>query len=232
MRQPAVPYLEPVVAAAWWTTGSAALDGGLSTAVLAAGLGVTGALLVALHRRQGWGPRLHGSDRGRLLRTVGITIGLIAGGGAALGYLALGEFVVPLACVLVGIAAMTLAPVLRERVFVAAGGALLVLGAAGALLAFDSAGRSYPVGVVGLTAGALLWLTSAYRGGLLRQLAQRPVRRPSASTGVPDEEPTEPRSYPQPYRPPYSGPPAGPARRGDTRRLPLPGEQDPARRGR
>jgi hypothetical protein len=224
MRQPAVPYLEPVVAAAWWTTGSAALDGGLSTAVLAAGLGVTGGLLVALHRRNGWGPRLHSSDRGRLLRTVGITVGLIAGGGAALGYLSLGELVVPLACVLVGIAAMTLAPVLRERVFVAVGGALLVLGAAGALLALESAGRMYPVGVVGLTAGALLWLTAAHRGGLLRQLAQRPVRRPART----DEGPTEPHPYPRPY----SGPPAGPARRGDTRKLPLPGEQDPARRGR
>src|SRR3954452_11651834 len=228
MRQPAVPYLEPVVAAAWWTTGSAALDGGLSTAVLAAGLGVTGGLLVALHRRQGWGPRLpgrgrgprlHGSDRGRLLRTVGITVGLIAGGGAALGYFALGELVVPLACVLVGIAAMTLAPVLRERVFVAVGGALLVLGAAGALLALESAGRMFPVGVVGLTAGALLWLTSAYRGGLLHRLAQPPVRRPVRT----DEGPPEPHPYPRPY----SGPPAGPARRGDTRKLPLPGEQDP-----
>jgi hypothetical protein len=232
MRQPAVPYLEPVVAAAWWTTGSAALDGGLSTAVLAAGLGVTGGLLVAQHRRQGWGPRLPGSDRGRLLRTVGITLGLIAGGGAALGYFSLGELVVPLACVLVGIAAMTLAPVLGERVLVAAGGALLVLGAAGALLALDSAGRAYPVGVVGLTAGALLWLTSAYRTGLLRHLAERPVRRSSRSEGVPDEEPTRPQPRPQPQQPPYFGPPAGPARRGDTRRLPLPGEQDPARRGR
>jgi hypothetical protein len=228
MRQPAVPYLEPVVAAAWWTTGSVALDGGLSTAVLAAGLGVTGGLLVALHRRTGWGPRLHSGDRGRLLRTVGITIGLIAGGGAALGYFGLGELVVPLAAVLVGVATMSLAGVLRERVFIATGGALLVLGAVGALLALDSAGRMYPVGVVGLTAGALFWLTAAQRGGLLAVLlTARPVRR-----AVPDEEPTEPQ--PRPYAPPrpHSGPPAGPARRGDTRRLPVPGEQETTRRRR
>jgi hypothetical protein len=219
MRQPAVPYLEPVTAAAWWTTGSAALGGGLSTVVLAAGLGVTGGLLVALHRRHGRGPRLHRADRGRLLRTVAITVGLIAAAGTGLGYLGYGELVVPLACVLVGIATMSLASVLRERVLIAAGGALLVLGAAGALLALNSAGRLYPVGVVGLAAGALLWLTAAHRGGLLDR---QQFRRRSAA-------PTQPVAHPPSPQP---GPPVGPARRGDTRRLPLPGEQDPARRGR
>jgi hypothetical protein len=218
MRQPAVPYLEPVVAAAWWTTGSAVLGAGVSTAVLAAGLGVTGVLLVALHRRFGWGPRLHRDDRRRLLRTVVVTVVLVAVSGTALGWFGLGELVVPVAGVLVGIGAMSLSSVLGERVLVAVGGALLVLGATGALLALNSAGQALPVGVVGLSAGALLWLTAAYRGGLL---SLRPVRRPAAA-------PTEPVAYPRPY----SGPPLGPARRGDTRKLPLPGEQDPARRGR
>jgi hypothetical protein len=77
--------------------------------------------------------------------------------------------------------------------------------------ALRSAGALYPVGVVGLVAGLVYWLVAAHRGGLLDPRRFRAEAR------------TE--RHPQP-------PPAGPARRGDTRRLPLPGEQDPARRGR
>ena len=58
MRAPAVPYLETAAAAVWWTVGAAALGGGLSTVVLAAGLGVTGAVVVALRRRYGSGEPL------------------------------------------------------------------------------------------------------------------------------------------------------------------------------
>jgi hypothetical protein len=205
-----VPYLEPIVAAAWWTVGTAALEGGTGTVLLAAGLGLSGALVVALHRRHGSGARLPSGARGRLLRTVGITAALLAVSGTVLGFFSLGELVVPLGAVLVGLAAISLASVLDERPLVAVGGAMLVLGAVGALLALRSVGALYPVGLVGLVAGALFWLVSAHRGGLLDPRRRRAEARTQR--------------HPQP-------PPAGPARRGDTRRLPQPGEQDPPPRG-
>jgi hypothetical protein len=225
MREPdarpvPVPFLEPVVAAAWWAVGTSALDGGLATVVLAAGLGLTGALVVALNRRHGTGTRLPAGARGRLLRTLGITAALVAASGSVLGYFSLGELVVPLAAVLVGVAAISLARVLDERPLVAVGGAMLVLGAAGALLALRSAGALYPVGLVGMTAGALFWVVSAHRAGLLDPRRWRAGAR------------TRPHPQPEPQPRRSAGPPAGPPRRGDTRRLPLPGEQDPARWGR
>jgi hypothetical protein len=206
-----VPYLEPIVAAAWWAVGTAALKGGTGTVVLAGGLGLSGALLVALHRRHGSGARLPSGARGKLLRTVGITAALLAVSGTLLGFFSLGELVVPMGAVLVGLASISLASVLDERPLVAVGALMLVLGAAGAVLALRSVGALYPVGVVGLAAGALYWLVAAHRGGLLDPRRRRAEARTQ--------------QYPQP-------PPPGPARRGDTRRLPLPGEQDPARRGR
>ncbi|MCO1654383.1 hypothetical protein [Pseudonocardia humida] len=216
MREPAarpvpVPYLEPVVGAAWWTIGTSALKGGTGTLVLALGLGLSGGLLVALHRRHGTGVRLASGARGKFLRTVGITAALLAVSGSVLGYFSLGELVVPLGAVLVGLASISLAAVLDERPLVAAGALMLVLGAAGAVLALRSAGALYPVGAVGLIAGLLYWLIAAHRGGLLDPRRLRSEARTQR--------------HPQP-------PPVGPARRGDTRRLPLPGEQDPARRGR
>ena len=56
---------------------------------------------------------------------------------------------------------------------VAAGATLMVLGAAGAVLALGSAGQLYPTGLVGLGAGALLWLFGAHRTGLLAEVRAR-----------------------------------------------------------
>ena len=54
-----MPYLETAAAAVWWTLGAAALGGGLSTVVLAAGLGDhRRGLVVALRRRYGSGEPL------------------------------------------------------------------------------------------------------------------------------------------------------------------------------
>ncbi|WP_214407885.1 hypothetical protein, partial [Pseudonocardia lacus] len=172
MREPAarpvpVPYMEPVVAAAWWTVGTTALEGGTGTLVLAVGLGLCGGLLVALRRRHGTGSRLPSGARGRLLRTVVVTAALLAVSGSVLGFFGLGELVVPVGAVLVGLASISLASVLDERPLVAVGGLMLVLGATGAVLALRSAGTIYPVGVVGLLAGLLFWLVAAHRGGLL-----------------------------------------------------------------
>ena len=214
MRQPTVPYLEPLVGAAWWTVGAAALDAGSGTVVLAGGLGVTAALMVALHRRHGSGARLRGGERGRLLRTLGITAALVAVAGTVLGFFGIGELAVPAICALVGVAAISLSRTLDERSLVLTGGALLVLGAGGGLLALDSAGQLYPQGVVGMVAAAVLWLSAAYRGGLFATPPRRPRRRYAD---------VDPDARTVPRRPP---------RRGDTRRLPLPGEQDRTRWGR
>ena len=115
MRQPAVPYLEPLVAAAWWTIGAAALASGAGTVLLACGLGLTAALMVVLHRRHGSGARLRSGERGAFLRTVVITAVLVAATGTVLGIFGLGELAWPVICGLLGLSAISLARVLDER---------------------------------------------------------------------------------------------------------------------
>jgi hypothetical protein len=168
-----VPYLEPVVGAAWWTIGASALDTGAGTVVLAAGLGLTAMLVVALRRRFGSGAPLPPGGRTRLFVLIGVTAAVVAVAGTVLGIVGEGELVVPVACAIVGAALMPLASQLDERTFTALGGALMVLGAAGVLLALNSAGRLYPHGVVGLVAGALFWLAIAHRAGLLAEARDR-----------------------------------------------------------
>jgi hypothetical protein len=176
MRATRVPYLEPIVGAAWWTVGAAALDGGFGTVVLAVGLGVMGMLVMALRSRLGGGEPLPRGGRSRFLRLLGITAALVAVAGTALGRLSWGELAVPVAAAIVGVALLMLSSQLDERSLLALGGALMVLGAAGALLALDSSGQLYPQGVVGLVAGGLFWLTSAHRTGLLADLRYRARR--------------------------------------------------------
>jgi hypothetical protein len=176
MRQPAVPYLEAVTGGLWWIVGAAALTAGTGTVVLAAGLGVTGALLVTLRSRYGAGAPLPPGGRAKLLRIVIGAAVLIAIAGTLLGVVALGELAVPLACAIAGCALFPLASVLDDRSLLAGGGALLVLGALGVLLALDSAGTLYPQGLVGMVAGAVLWLVAAVRTGLLAEARGR-VRR-------------------------------------------------------
>lgn len=173
MRQPSVPYLEPIVGGMWWTVGAAALKPGTGTVVLAAGLGVTAGLVLAVRRRHGSGAALPRGGRRRLLRLILITIALIVAASASLGSVGWAELAIPAACVLVGVALWPLSTRLDERALLAVGAALMVLGAGGAILALDSAGELYPQGVVGLGAGALLWLEGAHRGGLIAELRQR-----------------------------------------------------------
>ncbi|MCU1661906.1 MAG: hypothetical protein JWR58_1971 [Pseudonocardia sp.] len=176
MRGPVVPYLEPIAGGVWWTVGASALDTGAGTVILAAGLGVTAGLVVALRRRYGTGAPLPPGGRGRFLRLLGITLALVAVAGTVLGSFGLGELAVPLACAMIGVALIPLSTQLDDRSLLATGGALMVLGAVGALLALDSVGSLYPQGVVGLVAGALFWAAAAYRTGLLAEARGR-VRR-------------------------------------------------------
>jgi hypothetical protein len=176
MRATPVPYLEPIVGAAWWTVGAAALDGGPGTVVLAAGLAVTGVLVMALRSWHGAGEPLPRGGRGRFLRLLGITVALVAVTGTVLRSLSWGELTVPVEAAVVGVALLMLSSQLDERSLLALGGAVMVLGAAGALLALDSAGALYPQGVVGLVAGALFWVTSVHRTGLLAEARYRARR--------------------------------------------------------
>jgi len=166
-------YLEPLLGGVWWTVGSLAFSAGLGTVVLAAGIGVTAGLVVTLRRRYGAGEPLPPGARSRLVRVVAITVVLIGILSSLLPLAGLGELAVPIACALVGIGLFPTASVLDGRVLIVAGSALLLLGATGALLALDSAGRVYPQGLVGLVAAAAVWACGAQRTGLLAEVRAR-----------------------------------------------------------
>jgi len=168
-----VPFLEPLLGGLWWTVGAIALSAGLGTVVLAAGIGVTGGLIVALRSRYGNGEPLPRGGRGRLIRIAFVVVVLCAAAGPLLGLVDLGELAVPVACAVTGFGLFPLASLLDDRTLLAAGGALLVLAATGALLALDSAGALLPQGVVGMAAGAVLWLAGAKRSGLLAEARTR-----------------------------------------------------------
>ena len=171
--RPSVPFLEPLLGGVWWTVGAIALSAGTGTVVLAAGIGVTGGLIVALRRRHGNGEPLPRGARGRLLRVGFVVVVLAAAAGPLLGLVDLGELAVPVACAVTGFALFPLASLLDERALLAAGGALLVLAATGALFALDYAGTFLPQGLVGMAAGVVLWLVGAQRSGLLAEARTR-----------------------------------------------------------
>lgn len=171
-----VPYLEAVAGGAWWVVGAAALSTGPGTVTLAAGLGATAGLVVALRRRHGAGEPLPPGGRTTLLQSVVGAVVLIAIAGTLLGMASLGGLSVPLACAITGGALFPLSTLLDHRSLLAAGAVLLVLGAAGALMALGPAGALHPQGLVGMAAGLVLWITAAVRTGLLAEARGR-VRR-------------------------------------------------------
>ena len=173
MRSPVVPYLEPLLGGLWWMVGAAALPAGLGTVVLAGGIGVTGLLIAALRSRHGGGEQLPPGGRGRLLRIAFVAIVFGVGAGPLLGMVGLGELAVPVACAVTAVALFPLASMLNERALIAAGALLLVFAATGALFALDSAGTLLPQGLVGMAAGAVIWLAGAQRTGLLAEARAR-----------------------------------------------------------
>lgn len=171
-----MPYLELLAGGVWWTVGAGVLDSGTGTVVLAAGLGITGSLFMAVRRRHGSGAPLPPGGRARLLRLVAVAVVLGALVVGSLTFLNSGELAVPAVCVLVGAVLVALSSQLDQRSVLAVGAALMVLGAVGALLALNSAGLLYPQGVVGLGAGISLWTAAGYRTGLLAELRGRVER--------------------------------------------------------
>ncbi|NMH96114.1 hypothetical protein [Pseudonocardia acidicola] len=169
-------FLEIAVGALWWIVGASALASGPGTVVLAAGLGVTGALWAVMRRRHGSGAPLGPGRRSRVLRLAVVAVGLLVAAAVVLSALNWGELTVPVACVIVGAHLFPLSSVVDERSWIVVGAVLMVLGAGGALLALDSAGQAGPQGLVGLVAAVVLWAAGAYRLGLLEELRSRAGR--------------------------------------------------------
>jgi len=169
----ALPLLLPALGGAWWAFGAAALPTGPGTLVLALGLSLAVALGIALHRRFGRGAALPPGGRFRVLRIAVVAVAGILLGGAGLRLLGLGETAVPLACGVTALALFAFVRLVDERLVLALGGALLVLAAVGASLAFGTPGALYPQGLVGMGAGALCCVAAAVRGGLVTEFLAR-----------------------------------------------------------
>jgi hypothetical protein len=90
-----------------------------------------------------------------------------------LGLTSYGELAVPLGFFVIGALLIPASSTLGDRTYLALGAALMLLAVIGGLLALNSAGELYPRGLVGLGAGALLWLAAAYRAGLFARYRTR-----------------------------------------------------------
>jgi hypothetical protein len=154
-----------------WLVGSSALDTGVGTVVLAAGLAVTIWLTVA-GGRHGLEQPLERWRSRRLLRLALLGVALVVGSSVLLGLVGYGELGVPVAFFLVGALLVPASSTLGDRSWLLLGAVLMVLAALGGLLALNSAGALYPRGLVGLGSGLLLWAASAHRAGLLRGISQ------------------------------------------------------------
>lgn len=159
-----------------WLAGCSALPSGQGTVVLAVGLAVTVWLAVRASRARDGGPRLDREGRRRVVYLVVVGVGLVVGGSVLLRATGRGELTVPLAAAVCGALLLPLASLVERRGLIALGGGLMLLGAGGALLALNSAGRTESQGLVGLVAGVLLWLGAAHQAGLLDELRYR-IRR-------------------------------------------------------
>jgi hypothetical protein len=160
---------------AMWLVGSAALPPGAGTVVLAVGIAATVWLLMQGGRDRG-GPRLDRQRRGRVIRLVVVGAALVALGATLLRITGRAELTVPLAVGVCGLLLLPLASLLERRSLTALGGVLILLGAAGGVLALNTAGSTGPQGLVGLAAGLLLWGAAATQSGLtdrVRSLLRR-----------------------------------------------------------
>ena len=177
-RQVEVPGagLLALAGGAAWLVGSSALPAGQGTVVLALGIAVTVWLMIRAARTGGFGSRLDGDRRRRVIYLVVVGIGLVVGGSLLLSATGRGELTVPLAAAICGALLLPLASLLDRRGLLVIGAALMLLGAGGAVLALNSAGGAEPQGLIGFVGGLLLWTAAAHQAGLTGELRER-IRR-------------------------------------------------------
>ncbi|MCF7550145.1 hypothetical protein [Pseudonocardia sp. WMMC193] len=178
LRTPAgipLPQLELLLGAAGWVAGTLGLGSGGGTLLMAAGLLFSGWWFTVIRRRHGRGARLPRELRTRALRVVAAVAVVLVALSIVLPMIGngWGELTVPLGAVAIGVGLIALASVLVERSWTAVGGALVVLGAVGALLALNTAGTAVPYGVVGLGGAAVLWAAAARRTGAVTDVRER-----------------------------------------------------------
>lgn len=156
-----------------WLIGSAALDPGVGTVVLAAGIALT-VWLFATVRREPLAPfPLPGVRRRRVLGLL-VTATLIVGiGRMLLSTQGFGEFTIPTAVIVFGAVLVPIASTIERRALLLPALALIALGVTGAMLAAQSSGSLYSEGFVGLGAGAVLWSAGASYGGVFTVLRDR-----------------------------------------------------------
>ena len=160
-----------------WLVGSSALPGGQGTVVLAVGIAVTVWLTMQSGRAAGpGGPRIDRDRRRRVIYLLAVGVALVVLGSMLLRATGRGELTVPLTAVVCGALLVPAASLLDRRSLLALGAGLMVLGAGGAVLALNSAGRTESQGLVGFVGGVLLWAAAAQHAGVLGDLRGR-IRR-------------------------------------------------------
>ena len=159
-----------------WLVGSTALPSGPGTVVLALGIAVTVWLTIRATRAGSAGPRIARDRRRRVIYLVAVGIALVTLGSTLLRATGRAELAVPLAAAVSGALLLPLASVLDRRALLAVGGGLMLLGAGGAVVALNSAGRTESQGLVGFVGGVLLWAAAAQQAGLASELRDR-IRR-------------------------------------------------------
>jgi hypothetical protein len=172
LRRPALTPvgLGAVAGALGWAVGTLAFPPGLGTLVLAVGLLAAVGLYRAVRWRVVARPPLPPRARAGLTRLVVLGGTLVVAAALAVSEAGYSKLTVPSGCMIVGACLVPAAGLLDRRGCLVLGGALMLLGACGAVLGLNSAGVFYPTGVVGLGAGVLLWAAVAVQGGLHREL--------------------------------------------------------------
>lgn len=168
-----VPSLEIAIGTLAWVVGGAGLDTGLGTLLVALGLGLAGYLVVVRRRASGMVVPLHPERRKRMQRLIVIgVIGLFAFP-VLLSFISYGELGTALSAGLIGVLLIMASSVIEERSLVAVGSLVLVVAALGAFLALNSPGIGVSQPVIGLGAGAILWIAGMRRLGVLDELRRR-----------------------------------------------------------
>ncbi len=172
-----VPSLEISLGILAWVVGGAGLASGLGTLLVALGVALAGYLFMVRRRASGMVVALHPERRRRMQRLIIIgVVGLVAFP-TLLAFVEFGELGTALSAALIGVLLIMASSVIEERSLVAVGAIVLVIAALGAFLALNSPGVGISQPVIGLGAGAVLWVAGMRRLGVLDELRRRVAAR-------------------------------------------------------